>query len=103
MILTSGDSLGDLVAAQGLGITVAPGDVDAIEAALVRLLSDGLPLADFGPTLARFQWPEVARPLLRWLRAPAPCPRHRNRRCRCSRGPVTSTRRLYGLASRAVA
>ncbi|HXQ90004.1 MAG TPA: glycosyltransferase [Acidimicrobiales bacterium] len=67
MILTGGDSLGDLVAAQGLGITVAPGDVDAIEAALVRLLSDGLPLADFGPTLARFQWPEVARPLLRWL------------------------------------
>jgi len=67
MILTGGDSLGDVVAAQGLGITVAPGDVDAIAAALTSLLSDGLPQADFGPTLARFQWPEVARPLLRWL------------------------------------
>ena len=41
MILTGGDALGELVAARGLGITVAPGDVDAIAAALVQLLSDG--------------------------------------------------------------
>jgi hypothetical protein len=69
MILTGGDSLGDLVAARGLGITVAPGDVGAIADALTRLLAEGLPQADFGPTLAEFQWPTVAQPLLRWLDA----------------------------------
>jgi glycosyltransferase involved in cell wall biosynthesis len=67
MILTGGDWLGDLIAARGLGITVAPGDVGAIADALVQLLSDGLPHADFGPTVDQFQWPAVAEPLLRWL------------------------------------
>jgi glycosyltransferase involved in cell wall biosynthesis len=67
MILSRGDALADLVAEQGLGITVASGDVDAIERALTDLLTEGLPGADFGPTLARFQWPAVAGPLVRWL------------------------------------
>jgi glycosyltransferase involved in cell wall biosynthesis len=67
MILTSGDPLGDLVAARGLGITVGPGDVDAISAALVRLLVHGLPQADFEPMLAQFQWPTVAQPLVHWV------------------------------------
>lgn len=70
MILTAGDALGDLVAEQGLGITVRAGDVDAIARSLTRLLTDGLPAADFGPMLERFQWPAVARPLLRWLERP---------------------------------
>ena len=69
MILTSGDSLGDLIAARGLGLTVAPGDVDAIGDALMQLLVEGLPHADFGPTVAQFQWPAVAGPLLGWLAA----------------------------------
>jgi len=67
MILTRGDALGDLVAARGLGITVPPGDVDAIVDALVHLLAGDAPRADFGPTLEEFQWPTVAMPLLRWI------------------------------------
>jgi glycosyltransferase involved in cell wall biosynthesis len=67
MILSGGDALSDLVAAQGLGITVPSGDVGAIERALTRLLTEGLPGADFEPTLARFRWTAVADPLLRWL------------------------------------
>lgn len=67
MILTAGDALGELVAARGLGITVAPGDVDAIVDALERLLGGGLPEADFGPTLEELSWPTVAGPLVRWL------------------------------------
>jgi glycosyltransferase involved in cell wall biosynthesis len=67
MILTGGDPLGDLVAARGLGVTVAPGDVDAIVDALTHLLGGDPNPADFGPTLEQFQWPAVARPLLRWL------------------------------------
>ena len=55
------------MAARGLGFTVAPGDVDAIADALTRLLGEGLPGADFAPTVAQFQWPEVAEPLTRWL------------------------------------
>ena len=67
MILTGGDSLGDLIAARGLGFAVAPGDVDAIVDALMHLLVEGLPRADFGPTVAQFQWPVVAQPLTAWL------------------------------------
>ncbi len=67
MVLTGGDALGDLVAARGLGITVAPRDVGGIADALTRLLTDGLPQADFGPTLDQFQWPAVAEPLVGWL------------------------------------
>ena len=33
----------------------------------MRLLADGLPGADFGPTVEQFQWPVVAEPLLGWL------------------------------------
>ena len=74
MIVTAGDALGDLVAEEGLGITVRAGDVDAIAQALTRLLSDGLPGADFGPMLERFRWPVVAGPLLRWLEHPRRAP-----------------------------
>jgi len=74
MILTAGDALGDLVADRGLGITVAPGDVDAIADALGRLLTEGLPRADFTPTVAQFQWPVVAEPLVRWMSTPHRAP-----------------------------
>ncbi len=70
MILTGGDALSDLVAARGLGVTVAAGDVDAIVDALQRLLADDAPEPDFGPTLEQFQWPRVAQPLLDWLENP---------------------------------
>jgi glycosyltransferase involved in cell wall biosynthesis len=74
MILTGGDALSDLVAARGLGITVAPGDVDAIVDALIRLLGTTAPSVDFAPTLAEFQWPAVAQPLLGWLDHPRRAP-----------------------------
>jgi len=67
MVLTGGDALSDLVAEQGLGITVASGDVDGIADALITLLTEGLPETDFGPTLDRLQWPVVSEPLVRWL------------------------------------
>jgi glycosyltransferase involved in cell wall biosynthesis len=70
MILTGGDALSDLVASRGLGITVTSGDVGAIVDALLTLLADGAPAADFGPTLEQFQWPQVAEPLVHWLESP---------------------------------
>ena len=74
MILTAGDALGDLVSEQGLGITVRAGDVDAIAHALARLVTEGLPGADFAPMIERLQWPAVAEPLLRWLERPRRAP-----------------------------
>jgi glycosyltransferase involved in cell wall biosynthesis len=70
MVLTGGDALGDLVAARGLGITVAPGDVDGIADAVVRILAHRPAPEDFDPVLGRLQWPIVGRPLLDWLAAP---------------------------------
>jgi hypothetical protein len=67
MILTGGDALSDLVAARGLGITVEPGNVMSIVDALLQLLGDRPPAADFGPTLDEFQWPAVGAPLVRWI------------------------------------
>lgn len=66
MVLTAGDALSELVGARGLGITVAPGDVTSLEHALVRLLTEGLPGADFAAVSAGFRWPVVAAPLLAW-------------------------------------
>ena len=40
VVATAGDSLSGLVEARGLGLTVPPGDVDALETALFRLLDD---------------------------------------------------------------
>jgi hypothetical protein len=67
MILTGGDALSDLVAARGLGITVEPGNVTSIVDALLQLLGDRPPAADFGPTIEEFQWPAVGAPLVRWI------------------------------------
>ena len=40
VVTTRGDALADLVEAEGLGLTVPPGDVDALVVALDRLLAD---------------------------------------------------------------
>ncbi len=40
---------------------------DAIVEALLQLLGDPPPAADFGPTLEEFQWPAVGAPLVRWM------------------------------------
>ena len=40
VVATGGDSFGDIIDARGVGLTVPPGDVDALEDALFRLLDD---------------------------------------------------------------
>lgn len=40
MVVTEGDSFADLVRSEGLGVVVAPGDADALEAALEAVLFD---------------------------------------------------------------
>ena len=70
VVTSSGDALGDLVAARGLGRAVEPGDVDAFAAACAALLDDGAEyeavrgrIAELCPSLT---WTEAARPLVDW-------------------------------------
>ena len=79
VVATGGDSFGDIIDAHGVGLTVPPGDVDALEDALFRLLDDAdararraarrpARLAD------EYRWSEVLQPLIEFCRAPRRAP-----------------------------
>jgi glycosyltransferase involved in cell wall biosynthesis len=70
VVTSSGDALGDLVEARGLGHAVEPGDVDGFAAASAALLGDAAEyeatrarIAELRPRLA---WREAAHPLVEW-------------------------------------
>ena len=74
IVATAGDSFADLIEHHGLGITVPPDDVEALEAALFRLLTDddfaqGCRDATVG-TVAEFRWERVLEPILEFCRHP---------------------------------
>jgi glycosyltransferase involved in cell wall biosynthesis len=78
VVTTEGDVLSDLVAARGAGLTVPPGDVDALDDALFRLLDDDV----FAKTcregaaglVDELAWSRVLEPLLRFCRRPRRAP-----------------------------
>jgi len=78
VVATSGDSLSELIERRGAGFTVPPGDVDALEDALFRILDD----ADVHASCAaackelanEFRWSTVLRPLVEFCRAPRRAP-----------------------------
>jgi glycosyltransferase involved in cell wall biosynthesis len=78
VVATSGDSLSELIERRGAGITVPPGDVDALEDALFRVLDDGdvhAACATACKELAdEFRWSTVLRPLVEFCRAPRRAP-----------------------------
>ncbi len=78
IVTTDGDSFGDLVSKEGLGVAVPPEDVEALEAALFRLLDDAdfrehcrKKVAEVAPS---FTWPNVLKPLLDFCRTPRRAP-----------------------------
>jgi glycosyltransferase involved in cell wall biosynthesis len=78
VVATEGDVLSDLVAARGLGLTVPPGDVDALEQALMRMLDDdgfrktcANAIATVAPELA---WSRALAPLVEFCRHPRRAP-----------------------------
>jgi hypothetical protein len=78
VVATGGDSFGDIIDAHGIGLTVPPGDVDALEDALFRLLDDpklaqGCREAS-GRLAESFRWSEVLQPLIEFCRAPHRAP-----------------------------
>jgi len=74
MVVTGGDTFGDLVTAEGLGVAVPEQDVDALAAGLERALYDEPFAAQCRENVARvalrFRWSEVLRPLVEFCRAP---------------------------------
>jgi GT2 family glycosyltransferase len=78
IVATGGDALADLVEAEGIGLTVPAGDVDALEEALFRLLDDVTLNGSCREALARvaprYRWSEVLGPLLEFCRAPTRAP-----------------------------
>jgi GT2 family glycosyltransferase/glycosyltransferase involved in cell wall biosynthesis len=78
VVATGGDSFGDIIDAHGIGLTVPPGDVDALEEALFRLLDEpALAQAcreESGRLAETFRWSEVLQPLIEFCRAPRRAP-----------------------------
>jgi len=74
MVLTEGDVLADMVEGEGLGRTVAAGDVPAIAAALYEMIVSGPASHNFADVAQRFHWEQVARPLADFCRSPRRAP-----------------------------
>jgi glycosyltransferase involved in cell wall biosynthesis len=84
VVTSSGDALGDMVAARGLGRAVEPRDVDGFAAACRSLLDDDGERAAARARIAGLQpelrWSEAARPLVDWCARSAELPPRRARR-----------------------
>ena len=74
MVLTAGDVLADEVAAAGLGLTVAAGDVAGLEQALAQLLSAPRPRYRFAALAQRYTWQQAAKPLVEFCVDPRRAP-----------------------------
>ena len=74
IVATGGDTFADLIESRGLGITVPPGDIEALEEALFTLLDDESASAACRARLAEVMplhtWSRVLTPLVEFCRAP---------------------------------
>jgi glycosyltransferase involved in cell wall biosynthesis len=78
IVSTTGDSMAELIERRGLGLTVAPGDVAALEEALFRLLDDQ-PLAarcrdNIAAVIPDLRWSKVLEPVVAFCADPRPAP-----------------------------
>lgn len=74
MVATEGDGFAELIEAEGLGVVVPVGDVDALESALERILYDDVFIAEATANVARvrerFYWEQTLAALTRFVRSP---------------------------------
>jgi glycosyltransferase involved in cell wall biosynthesis len=99
-VVSSGDSMGDLVERRGLGRAVPPGDEEAFAAALAELLDDGELRAatsrrvrEIAPAL---RWSECARPLIEFCLDPGARPHRRPPRGTVARATLGQYRDVLG-------
>ncbi|MBV8234240.1 MAG: glycosyltransferase family 4 protein, partial [Acidimicrobiia bacterium] len=78
VVATGGDALAELIETRSLGVTVPPGDVEALEEALFRLLADEefstLCRKNIDGIAGEFTWTKVLDPLIRFCRDPHRAP-----------------------------
>jgi glycosyltransferase involved in cell wall biosynthesis len=78
IVATRGDTFADLIEREGLGAVVPGEDVEAVAAAILRLLESPTARAECreraAATAARFVWSEVLRPLVRFCADPRRAP-----------------------------
>ncbi|MEO8262687.1 MAG: glycosyltransferase family 4 protein [Pseudolysinimonas sp.] len=78
MVVTKGDSFGELVKREQLGVAVPPEDVDALADGLESVLFDEVVARAARENVVRvaerFRWEEVLRPLTEYVRDPWPAP-----------------------------
>ncbi len=78
VVTTEGDSFGELIERHGLGLTVPPQDVDALEAALYRVLADDdfatQCRANVDAIAGDFRWSTVLAPVLALCARPRRAP-----------------------------
>ncbi len=78
VVSTGGDALGALIEERALGLTVPPGDVDALERALERLLCDDELIqrcrANIATIVPELHWSVVLAPLIEFCRSPRRAP-----------------------------
>jgi glycosyltransferase involved in cell wall biosynthesis len=78
IVATGGDTFGDLIAAEGLGVTVPEQNVDALAVGLERTLYDAAFAADCREAVDRvrdaYSWETALRPLLEFCRSPRRAP-----------------------------
>ncbi len=77
-VLTEGDVMAELAAAEAFGLICPAGDSEAVASAMRTLLTDQKLAADFRGSAqrvaSRFQWSRVAEPLLEFCEAPRRSP-----------------------------
>ena len=78
VVTTTGDTLSELVDRRGLGLTVPPGDDEAMAGVLLRLLDDPALAAactdNEGVVARELEWPRVLESLARFCAHPARAP-----------------------------
>lgn len=107
IVCTAGDSFGDLVRNEGLGVAVPEADVDALADALITTLYD----ADFAAAARaavagvreRFTWDRALQPLLEFCRNPRRAADVGEDQRRLARRPVPPPSAIGRDAARAVA
>lgn len=92
ILTTAGDSMADLVDRRGLGMAIAPGDVQGWEQAIARMGSDDAWRSECRRRVLQsreaFHWEKAIAPLIEYVRSPYRTPRARRSGSWFLKGPV---------------